>query len=177
MCENCFPIVFLWRWKSKDSVVLNFKRFEHRYDTSIVNGKQKVVKCQLSFVMKDPVKKVPHLVAGWSYVTVLVVQMVWKVCWILKGFWLCPSFCWVMDLWYECEVFLLFHSVGCCCLCLLLWNLLSSVFGVFCRDVVVSNCTGGFISMVWNCFFEGPIGFTDVFWSSHQLMNQGWRGN
>ena len=45
MCENCFSIVFLWRWRSKDPVVLKFERCEHRNDTSIVDGDQKGVKC------------------------------------------------------------------------------------------------------------------------------------
>ena len=30
MCENCFLVVFLWRWRSKDSVVLKFEGCEHR---------------------------------------------------------------------------------------------------------------------------------------------------
>ena len=36
-------------------------------------------------------------------------------------------------------------------------------FWVFCRDVVVSDGTGGLISMVWNSFFQGPVSFTYVF--------------
>ena len=36
-------------------------------------------------------------------------------------------------------------------------------FGVICRDVVVSDGPGGLISMVWNSFFKGPVGFTYVF--------------
>ena len=35
---------------------------------------------------------------------VLVVWEVWEVYWILKGFWLCQCFCWVMDPWYKCEL-------------------------------------------------------------------------
>ena len=34
---------------------------------------------------------------------------------------------------------------------------------MFCGDVVVSDGTGGLISMVWNSFFQGPVGFTYVF--------------
>ena len=34
---------------------------------------------------------------------------------------------------------------------------------MFCGDVVVSNGTGGLISVVWNSFFQGPVGFTYVF--------------
>ena len=45
ICDNCFPIVFLCRWRSKGSVVLKFNRFDYRYDTSIVDGDQKGVKC------------------------------------------------------------------------------------------------------------------------------------
>ena len=40
---------------------------------------------------------------------------------------------------------------------------LSSAFGCFVGDVVVSDGTGGLISMVWNSFFQGPVGFTYVF--------------
>ena len=36
-------------------------------------------------------------------------------------------------------------------------------FLVFCGDVVVLDGTGGLISLVWNSFFWGPIGFTYVF--------------
>ena len=36
-------------------------------------------------------------------------------------------------------------------------------FWMFCGDVVVSDGTGGLISMVWNSFFQGPVGFTYVF--------------
>ena len=32
-----------------------------------------------------------------------------------------------------------------------------------CGDVVVSDGTGGLISMVLNSFFQGPVGFTYVF--------------
>ena len=34
---------------------------------------------------------------------------------------------------------------------------------MFCGDVVVSDGTGGLISMVQNSFFWGPVGFTYVF--------------
>ena len=53
MCENCFPILFHLRWRSKDSVVLKFERCEHRDDTSIVDGgDQESMKWQLSFVLR-----------------------------------------------------------------------------------------------------------------------------
>ena len=45
ICENCFAIVFLCRWTSKDSGFLRFERCEHRHDTSIVDGNQEGVKC------------------------------------------------------------------------------------------------------------------------------------
>ena len=48
-------------------------------------------------------------------------------------------------------------------LCLLLWYLFKFCFLVFCVDVVVSDGTGGLISMIWNSFFQGPVGFTYVF--------------
>ena len=42
-------------------------------------------------------------------------------------------------------------------------KILSSAFWVFCGDVVVSDGTGGLISMVWISFFQWPVGFTFVF--------------
>ena len=54
MCDYCFPYVFLLG----DTIVFKFERCEHRNETSIVGGDQEGVKCQLSFVLKDQVKKV-----------------------------------------------------------------------------------------------------------------------
>ena len=45
-------------------VVLKFERCEHRDDTSIIDGDQEGVKCYLSFVLKDQVKKVSPLGGG-----------------------------------------------------------------------------------------------------------------
>ena len=122
-------------------------------------------------------KKVPLLGGEWRYVDVLVVCEVWEVCWILKAFWLCQCFHWVMDIWYKCEVFLLLDIVRCSCLCLLLWNL-QILLWVSGRDVVVSD---GLISNVWNSFFWGPIGFTYYsaveLWAGHfqwQIMLVFW---
>ena len=53
MCEKCFPIVFLWRWISKDSFVLKLERCKHKDGTSIVDTDQEGVKCQLSSVLID----------------------------------------------------------------------------------------------------------------------------
>ena len=61
------------------------------------------------------------------------------------------------------EVLLLLDDVGCCCLLSIIVKYLSSAFGCFCTDVAVSDGTGGWISMVWNSFFHGPVGFTYVF--------------
>ena len=36
MCQNCFSIVYLWRWRSKDSVVLRFERSKQTDDNSII---------------------------------------------------------------------------------------------------------------------------------------------
>ena len=61
--------VFLGR-RSKGSVILKFERCEHRDDTSIVDGDHEDVKCELSFVLKDQVKKVPPLGGGielWKF--------------------------------------------------------------------------------------------------------------
>ena len=116
----------------------------------------------MSFVINDQVKKVHPWVEGWSYVAVLVVWEVWEVCWILKGFWLCQCFCWVIDLWYECEVLLFFCEVGCCCLSIFVKSY-KFCFWLICRDVVVSDGIDGLISMFWNSFFQEPICFTYVF--------------
>ena len=43
--KKLFSYVFLCRLRSKDSVVLKFERYEHRNDTSIVDGDQEGVKC------------------------------------------------------------------------------------------------------------------------------------
>ena len=61
---------------------------------------------------------------------VLVIWEVWEVCWILKGFWLCQCFCWVMDPSYECEVLLLLSDIGCCCLSIIV-KCLSCAIGCF----------------------------------------------
>ena len=61
MCKNCFPLCFFEDGDLKSLVVLKFKRCEHRDDTSIVDRDQEGVKCLLSFVLKDQVKKVPSL--------------------------------------------------------------------------------------------------------------------
>ena len=43
---------------------MKLERCEHSDDTSIVDGDQEGVKCYLSFVLKDQVKKVPPLSGG-----------------------------------------------------------------------------------------------------------------
>ena len=45
MCKKLFSYVFLCRGRSKGLDVLRFERFEHRDDTSIVDGDQEGVKC------------------------------------------------------------------------------------------------------------------------------------
>ena len=68
--------IFLYvlsRWSSEDSVALKFEKCKDRDDTCIVNGDQDGVKCELSFVLKDQVKKVPPLGGRMNYVDVLVV--------------------------------------------------------------------------------------------------------
>ena len=49
---------------SKDSVVLKFERCGHRDDTSTLDGYQEGVKCDLPFVLKNQVRKVPPLGRG-----------------------------------------------------------------------------------------------------------------
>ena len=46
-------------WRSKGLVVLKLERCKDMDDTSIVDGDKEGVKCLLSFVLKDQVKKVP----------------------------------------------------------------------------------------------------------------------
>ena len=47
LCDlwRLLSVLFLWRWRSTDSVVLKFERYEHRDDISIVDGDQECVKC------------------------------------------------------------------------------------------------------------------------------------
>ena len=59
MCENCFPTCFFEGGDLKVQLSWKFERCGHRNDTSIVDGDQEGVKCYLSFVLKDQVKKVP----------------------------------------------------------------------------------------------------------------------
>ena len=61
-----------------------------------------------------------------------------------------------MDLWYKCEVLLLLNGVGCCSLSVCYCKIFKFCFWMFSGDVVVSDGTGGLISMVWNSFFQGP---------------------
>ena len=58
-------------------------------------------------------------------------------------------------------------SFAWCCMVLLSLSIIVKsfkfYFWVFCGDVVVFDGTVGWRSMVWNSFFEGPVGFTYVF--------------
>ena len=123
----------------------------------------------MSFVLKDQVNKVPPWVGGWANAAVLLVCEVWQVCWILKEFWLCQCFCWVMgfDIKMKCFFCLMVEGVA---VSVYYCEIFEFCFWVFSRDVMVSDGTGGFISMIWNSFFEGPIGFIYVI--SHGVV--GW---
>ena len=59
-----------------------------------------------------------------------------------------------------------------CLFCSTVWNVALSIYyceifkfclWVFCGDVVISDGTGGLISVSRNSFFQGPVGFTYVF--------------
>ena len=65
LCDvwNLFSYVFLWRWRSKDSVVLKFKRCKHRNDTSIVDEDQEGV-VLIVFCVKKPSEDGAPL--GWG---------------------------------------------------------------------------------------------------------------
>ena len=79
-----------------------------------------------------------------------------------EGILILPMFLWVMDLWYKCEVLLLLDDVGCCCLCLLLWNLLSSAFEYFVEMWLFLKAL--VVWFLWSeTLFWGPVGFTYVF--------------
>ena len=54
-----FTYVLLWRWRSKDSVVLKFERCEHRDDTSIVDGDQERYEVLLVFCVERQSEEVP----------------------------------------------------------------------------------------------------------------------
>ena len=104
----------------------------------------------------------PPWVGGWTYVAVLVVCEVWEVCWILKGFWFFSMFLLsdgsLIQMWSA--------SFAEWCGLLLPLSLIVKFFFCFrviCRDMVASHGTCGLISMVWNSFFQGPIGFTYLF--------------
>ena len=57
-----FSYVFLWRWRSKGLVVLNFEKCEHRDDTSIVDGNQSQ-RCEvlIVFCVERPSKEGEYL--------------------------------------------------------------------------------------------------------------------
>ena len=90
-------------------------------------------------MLKDQVKKVPP---GLGDRTMWSSSCVWGLRSLLNtnGILTFQCFCWVMDLWYKCEVLLLLNDVGCCCLCLIdrdnntlhhFVKSLDSVFGCF----------------------------------------------
>ena len=55
-----------------------------------------------------------------------------------------------------------FSMVKCVAVSVYYCEIFNFCFGVFCRDVVVSDGNSGLISIVWNSFFQGPAGFTFV---------------
>ena len=71
MCKNCFLIVFLWRWRSKDSVILTFERCKHRDNTSCCRWRSR--KCEVLMVLcwKTRWRRCAPWVGGWSHVAVL----------------------------------------------------------------------------------------------------------
>ena len=74
-----------------------------------------------------------------------------------EGILTCQCFCWVMDLWYKCEVLLLLDGVGCYCLCLLLWNLQVLLLGVLWR-------CGGFWWHWWFDFYGLKLFLSGTYW-------------
>ena len=159
MCENSFPISFLWRWRSEDSIVFKFERCGHRGDASIVDGDQGV-NCKLC--VERPCKEgapfswgmelcgCSSCVSGFRSLLntegILTLPMSSVEWWIsdanVKCFF-CSTVQGVAVSVYHCKIF-------------------KFCFWVFCQDVVVSEGTDGLISMVWNSLFQGPIGFTCV---------------
>ena len=131
-------------------------------DTSIVDGNQEGVKCQLSFVLKDKVKKVPGL-GGIELCGISSCVGGLRSLLNTEGILTLPMFLlsdvslilmWSASFPQQCRVLLslsiIVKSVEFC-------------FWVFCGDVIVSDGNGGLFSMVWNSFFQGPVDFTYVF--------------
>ena len=153
MCKNCFPPAFHWRWRSKDSVISRFERYEPRDKTSIADGDQKGYEVLIVFCVDWHSEEGALLGSG---------DGVWEVSWILNGFWPCQYFCWVMGLWPECKVLLLPDSLVCFFSLSIIVKSLGSAFGCF-------------LEMWWflmapvvkfygvKLFLQGPVGFTYVF--------------
>ena len=116
----------------------------------------------MSFVFKDQVKKVPSLGRGMELYGCS--SCVWglRSLLITEGILTLPVFLLSDEslVWMWSAFFLLVRGVAISiCYC----ETFKFCFWMFCMDVLVFDGTGGLISMVWNSFFEGPIGFTYVF--------------
>ena len=101
LCDvwKLFSYVFLWRWRSKDLVVLKFERCEHMDDTYIVDGDQEGVKCSLVFHINKRTfceakhemlsvfkigRSTPHRSASgslWQFQIFTVWANIWKINW------------------------------------------------------------------------------------------------
>ena len=162
LCDvwKLFSCVFLWRWRSKDLVFfLKFERCEHRDDTSIVDGDQEGVKC----CVERPSEEGAPL--GWGIELCGSSSCVWGLRSLLntEGILTLPMFLlsdgsliWIWSASFDRR----------CWVVLSLSIIVKSFkfsFWVFCEDVIVSDGTGGLISMVSKSFFQGPVGFTYVF--------------
>ena len=117
----------------------------------------------MSFVLKDQVKKVPSLAGGIELCGSSSCLGGLRSLLNTEGILTLPMFLlsdgsliwmWSASFAWWCRVLLSLSII---------MKSFKFCFWVFCGDVVVSDGTGGLISMVWNSFFQGPVGFTYVF--------------
>ena len=159
LCDvwKLFSYVFLWRWRPKGSVVLKFESCEQRDGTSIVDGDRRF-EVLIVFVLKDQVKKVPSLDGGIEQCgsssclgglrSLLNTEGILTSAMFLMSD---GSLIWMWNASFaqQCRVLL---SVYYC-------KFSKFFFWVFCGDVVVSDGTGGLISMLWNSFSCAVVGW------------------
>ena len=127
MCENCIPVALLWRWRFKDSVVLNIGW--HFY----CRWRSRRCEVLIVFCVERPSEEGVFL--GWGTELCGSSSCVWGLRSLLntKGILTLPMFLLSDGSLIQCEVLILLNDVGCCYLCLLLIIVksLSSAFWVF----------------------------------------------
>ena len=126
-----FFLLYFYEGGDVDSVVVKCERYEHRDDTSIVDGDQEGVKCELSSLLKDQVKEMscPHWVGDG---TIGCSSCVWGVRILLKYWRDCDSPMFLLSdgslIWMWSASF---AQQGRCCSVCHVKSFLSSAFGCF----------------------------------------------